>query len=162
MTSELTKYDQHLFGVRRLLFSVIVYLFIYHQSFFLSFPHILVIIKLVTSQAHLGLHFANILILYGKGLSKLLEFLPNLCDCLCANKKISILLKLKVMTFYFSWIHNDLQVATVGSKVDLTYEYEVSSLSGSIIFNKRGTHVHLRQLDSQHEVCSFCKKNPSY
>ena len=31
----------------------------------------------------------------------------------------------KFSIFFSSWIHNDLQVAVVGSKVDLTYDYEV-------------------------------------
>ena len=28
--------------------------------------------------------------------------------------------------FPFSWLHNDLKVAVVGPKLDLTYEYEVA------------------------------------
>lgn len=30
--------------------------------------------------------------------------------------------------FPHSWIHNDLEIALVGAPVDLTYEYEVSSV----------------------------------
>ena len=30
---------------------------------------------------------------------------------------------------YTSYIHNDLKIASIGPKMDLTYEYEVNSLS---------------------------------
>jgi hypothetical protein len=48
--------------------------------------------------------------------------------------------------FHFSWVHNDLEVAMVGPKVDLTFEHETNILMSIHIYH---TDFMMKQIKSK-------------